>query len=74
MITDEKKAVPFNPLLFYKALCNTTEFVSGQNKPNPILASSWFPAVVRLEKKNLFWPWNNLFFHVWVSKNANIRQ
>ena len=28
-----------------------TEFASGQKKPNPIPASSWFPAVVPLEKK-----------------------
>ena len=50
MITDEKK-VPFYAFLFYKAFCNATEFASGQNKPNPIPASSWFPAVVPLEKK-----------------------
>ena len=54
MITDEKKAVSFYPFLFYKAFCNTTEFASGQNKPNPILASSWFPAVLPLEKKISF--------------------
>ena len=43
MITDKKKAVSFYPFLFYKAFCNTTEFASGQNKPNPILACSDFP-------------------------------
>ena len=43
MITDEKKAVSFYPFLFYKAFCNRTEFASGQNKPNPILACSDFP-------------------------------
>ena len=54
MITDGKKAVPLYPFLFYKAFCNTTEFASGQKKPHPILASSWFPAVVPLEKKYSF--------------------
>ena len=53
MITDEKKAVPYYPFLFYKAFCNTTEFASGQNKLNPILASSWFPKVVPRQKKSL---------------------
>ena len=53
MITDEKKGAIL-PLLLYKAFFNTTEFASGQNKPNPILASSWFPAVVPLEKKISF--------------------
>ena len=52
MITDDKKGAIL-PLLLYKAFFNTTEFASGQNKPNPILASSWFPAVVPLEKKIL---------------------
>ena len=53
MITDEKKGAIL-PLLLYKAFCDTPEFASGQNKPNPILASSWFPAVLSLEKEISF--------------------
>ena len=39
MITNEKKGAIL-PLLLYKAFCNTTEFASEQNTPNPFLASS----------------------------------